>query len=604
MRIAVDEAEHGGSGFFIAPGLVLTCAHVVATAARGVPRVADSVIVRWRRRDHSGVVIHARPWSHGEEGLWDYPDLAVVQLTGPVPDHPSVSLTAKEPDPFARLVVIGYHKVYDAAEPGLGGAAVEYVTPQELRGGWLLKVKDDELAPGMSGGPVVDLSTGRVCGVAKTTRQAGGPYGGLVVPIHALPRLADDGNPGAWLSLPPRVRAVFPLAEFLTPDEQDELREICRTLSRPTDLSGLYRRVVGELAPDPPFPLRDVHDLLSAVADTLAEQDGMPRFLPLIKLLAAGASPLAAARLDTLARGVTTRLGLEARYARWREPAVAVARRSPSLEIQLVPSGVNRRLYLLGIWLYRDGTSLPVAKFASDMPRTIKHIKTHLGEVVGDCLDDLPDEPDDILVAFVLPPNLITEPVDQWHLSKALAPLGTQYPVVVRSLRRPRGSGPHRRQRWQWVQAHTPDKPLELSWIDCKDTQVNGVELHAWFQNAMHRAVLGVPYLPTTRPAREALEAAAHAGVPVMLWRRGGCDDHGESGEDCAGRLFRINLTTRLTGTSLRELPQLVRELRAEALQARSGTHHCGDGLAVLWDDPDRLPLKAAQTACAPTREE
>ncbi|MGW2847317.1 trypsin-like peptidase domain-containing protein, partial [Streptomyces sp. NPDC001274] len=75
-----------GSGFFVAPGWVLTCAHV-ATEGRGhrvdvVFRTAGGESVRV-----GGTVRAALPERRPDHGGWPPPDLALVQLLRPV-EHP------------------------------------------------------------------------------------------------------------------------------------------------------------------------------------------------------------------------------------------------------------------------------------------------------------------------------------------------------------------------------------------------------------------------------------------------------------------------------------------------------------------------------------
>jgi len=93
----------GGSGFVIAPGYVLTCAHVVSG------RVNHQVRVRCGRAQADGVVLWAEP--HGEFAgqVTPYPDLAVVRVDL---DSPSAWLDERPPDDEAGLFAVGHARVY------------------------------------------------------------------------------------------------------------------------------------------------------------------------------------------------------------------------------------------------------------------------------------------------------------------------------------------------------------------------------------------------------------------------------------------------------------------------------------------------------------
>lgn len=123
LRAATVRVEGGprpGAGFFVAPGLVLTCVHVVGTAdglnvrstASGVEREAVAEEVVWRLRD-GGRSIPAL-----EE---DYPDLALLRVD--LDDHLCVALDGDWPSYGDRFQTYGF--------PNEGGAQV-LLTPALL----------------------------------------------------------------------------------------------------------------------------------------------------------------------------------------------------------------------------------------------------------------------------------------------------------------------------------------------------------------------------------------------------------------------------------------------------------------------------------------
>lgn len=197
-----------GSGFFVAPNWVLTCAHV---ACSGVPPpqvgggseegaadvgqpAAREVTVGWGDRMLGGVVEWAEPADH-DGGRWPAPDLALIRLLEPV-DHPCVWLTERTAKAYTtnQVAFFGYTPGGDGPEPYNGRCTI---SGQVGTTGVLKLGNEDEMPHGVSGGPVVDLVRGEVIGVIKARRQ--GQDGGLAVGIQQLRRLPAGGP---WRHLP------------------------------------------------------------------------------------------------------------------------------------------------------------------------------------------------------------------------------------------------------------------------------------------------------------------------------------------------------------------------------------------------------------------
>lgn len=192
-----------GSGFFIAPGWVLTCAHVVGEGGAAVRLTGREVGITFSAGSLTGTVTgrvecvlperleERRP---GRHALWDLPDLALVRVLAPV-SHACVWLTDRSRPRFDEVAYFGCTE--DLGTPEITGRTTR------LRGtagnGAAIRLgDDDEIEPGMSGGPVVDLARGEVVGVLKARRQTGG--GGLavsVVQLRTLP-MAARGQVGLY----------------------------------------------------------------------------------------------------------------------------------------------------------------------------------------------------------------------------------------------------------------------------------------------------------------------------------------------------------------------------------------------------------------------
>ncbi len=179
-----------GSGFFVAPGWVLTCAHV---ALRGGPNEGGRREVGLSFGDLGdsgrrvrGVVEWADPDRRPADGRWPAPDLALIRLLEPV-RHECVWLTERTASVFTdgRVAFFGCTEEDGRIERVNGWCSIlgEFGTEGELKLG-----NQDEIPEGASGGPMVDLERGEVIGIVKARRTAGRD-GGLGLSVLQLRRL-------------------------------------------------------------------------------------------------------------------------------------------------------------------------------------------------------------------------------------------------------------------------------------------------------------------------------------------------------------------------------------------------------------------------------
>ncbi|MFM7219333.1 MAG: serine protease [Nodosilinea sp.] len=196
VKITVPGAweKERGTGFFVAPGLILTCAHVVRKSADLQVTVSYpgwqqplSAIVKAKADDSKTL------------------DLALVELSESSFDHPCVLLDEEPVAIGQTLYSYGYLESYTNAAPvrpvneGLTGD-----TPP------LLKLQGAQIEKGISGAALLDLNTGKVCGMVKETRAAGFDLGGGAIPtrvileqfpeLRALQRKFHEGD-RRWVNL-------------------------------------------------------------------------------------------------------------------------------------------------------------------------------------------------------------------------------------------------------------------------------------------------------------------------------------------------------------------------------------------------------------------
>ncbi len=168
VKLHIARSGIYGSGFFVTPDLILTCAHVVQTASTQHLQIA----VTWGKTDFDAEVVNITST--------DYPNLALLKLTTPS-QHPWLPLDAdvKVNDP---LYAYGYPVHY----PHGASATFTYEKKTEASN-ILLKFHGDEIRPGFSGAPLLNLRTGKVCAVVCVS------LGRYAIPItcalEAFPKL-------------------------------------------------------------------------------------------------------------------------------------------------------------------------------------------------------------------------------------------------------------------------------------------------------------------------------------------------------------------------------------------------------------------------------
>lgn len=162
--VRLTTSEGSGTGFFVAPGFILTCAHVVGNVESDKLPVA----VQWEEKTYLAKITRLV--------LDPYPDLALLKLEDAPPSHPCV-LLHPETQIDDDLYGYGYSDLYPNGEPSSFKFEGTTGTPSIL-----MKFKFGEVRQGLSGGPLFNLRTGGVCGVMKLTRGASSLMGGRGIP--------------------------------------------------------------------------------------------------------------------------------------------------------------------------------------------------------------------------------------------------------------------------------------------------------------------------------------------------------------------------------------------------------------------------------------
>lgn len=177
IRICGSDGRTLGSGLSVAPGLVLTCAHVVRQhtdlVLEGVNGIADGVVE----------VRSASPPTGWTNPAWPFPDLAILRyLADPIG---SFALLQDAGFPSQRIdcVTWGFQSREDEVRPEGDPSAFRFTG---VSGDGYLALKADVARPGLSGSPLVCPESRAVMGLVAVTRSAVRPSGGWASPISGL----------------------------------------------------------------------------------------------------------------------------------------------------------------------------------------------------------------------------------------------------------------------------------------------------------------------------------------------------------------------------------------------------------------------------------
>ncbi|MET9882589.1 trypsin-like peptidase domain-containing protein [Streptomyces sp. NPDC006430] len=637
-----------GSGFFIAPGWVLTCAHVVGEGGAAVRLVGRELGITFSSGNSAtGTATgrvecvlperleERRPARHA---LWDLPDLALVRVLSPI-SHTCVRLTDRARPRLDEVAYFGCTE--DLGAPEITGRTTRL--RGTAAGGAALRLgDDDEIEPGMSGGPVVDLARGEVVGVVKARRHTGG--GGLavsVVQLRTLP-LAATGQIGLYR----RVMQAHDLYHYdqhlsdlysrrtwtdvhdelptrddpyeerrrLTPAERTTLCGLLAELPPPGSsetVRALVEAARGE-EPDPglPAPLswRDGLGMLHDPPGGAGEAAAMLRYATDVSVVdhREPPSPGADEELWDWVRATAERLwrplrrelgerheqGLAERARRRRVQAVQPSNgpgrpadgllQGPSVLLEAWPHGWEQvydwRVSVLAGPAH-PGRVTPVdSGVRVPRARLEEMLRAPLAEAFRRCDTH---EAAALLEVAVLP-ELFGLPVDTWTVAGRM-PLGVQRPVVFRY---PAGSeetltgeeAVHRRAD-RWARVQAG--PLLDERADCARGRPK-TPAPGWLDGLADNTVPVHCRAADEEPTRGSLHAVRDAGYGVAVSRRPPADP----AAPCAPfhRGLREELTEAGRGALL---PVRFQALRARAHEADPDAYWA-DGTALVWDDPSR----------------
>ncbi|MGN9760555.1 VMAP-C domain-containing protein [Streptomyces sp. SD31] len=611
-----------GSGFFVAPGWVLSCAHVLRLGEdgerKGLLRVSG---------EHGAA--RARPAYWLGSRVDPEQDLVLLRLLDDVP-HACVRLTDRYDRPH-EITAFGWRARSGGPETWSGRCLVSGTD-----GDYGVTLgPESEIPHGASGGPVLDRLHGVVAGVVKARRR--GRDGGLAVaatalrgfgeaialdggdelgpdPYHALIRAHDQWHHNrhrdhatrrtCWVAAQERLAA--PHARVWRPSDGATACALLADLPLPEGTDTLQRliKVVLDVEPHwrgapPPRDWRDGHGWLydrSERADIA--------FLHYLTLVAQGCAqdcpaPVAALedwlreRVETLPDG--ERGLLKDKLSGGRTPKRAAAPpprsqgddgRNPVVTVVLEPDAfhpADRFHWRVWIWPGGSGTTSSLAESDGMEGVPLTALQNELREPLGKAFQLLDSPHRRARLEVALPVEHFDVDVDFWRpqaavrsyrLHPAERPFGVHRQVVLRYLGHSRGlSAQAWRERWRALDE-------------------GGLEALPLNPPAYARTTLesapgpAVPVLcRTAAESLEALEEAIDAGYGLALWARGVQHTYG-CGQQCVDLHEHTAKLLRRTGRAV-ALPEALRRLR-ERIGECDEEAEWAEPLALLYDDPQR----------------
>lgn len=191
VRIDADRGSGSGfrgTGFLVAPGEVLTCAHVVHACRSITATLVDGTCCA--AEVNSPLLADDDP---AAKKFYPLPDIALLRLTGAPAAHPCVQLDDSEPVSQDALRLGAYTCGEHAADAvGHSGVILKYELTA-VEGGWrLFKLRGGQVVGGFSGGPLLNDRTKGVCAVLETSRGGRTDLGGFAVPMAAVLEVLPD----------------------------------------------------------------------------------------------------------------------------------------------------------------------------------------------------------------------------------------------------------------------------------------------------------------------------------------------------------------------------------------------------------------------------
>jgi vWA-MoxR associated protein C-terminal domain/Trypsin-like peptidase domain len=582
-----------GVGFWVFPGYLLTCAHVVNQAlgwkddAQGVPEgfiMLDFPDLQHRQR-LKGRVVHWLPIDSNWEG-----DIAVLEVEMPAVEPMSLGQPTGQP-----LSVSGFPGEYNVL-PILDDVKIAAGADLD-RGLVQLNTLTGRIQKGFSGSPVWEVQSRTVVGMVTLSDQDSGA--GWMVPAQILSQQLSE-------------TVLSNIARFIQIEGVSDrcITDLLNILKIDSYRFGLIWKIAKGVLPG------NVEENRVDAIQVFQEQHLDTNFFKAFKLLQLFSDDYPnffadfAVALEHIEFSDPWIRNFQQELTRWKQhyfPTQAIISNtqiSAYLMILVEPEeqGSTRASASLR-YLQTDGTqkNIPInldqnaiepgsACSIAELPALMDQLIRNTTKVL-----DRPETSNyTLIVELFLPVDFLCEPVDRWTVKDDFGDsvrLGTNYRVVVRSydrLEKP-GLRASLAQSWNrmklWLEQM--DDPNSIAAQIYHAEEIDCSRLNS-FSEALKKQ-LGVKVtcpLPVSAGQRvKILKGILASGVPVAFWMR--CSE-------CVRADATVGIDDFLTIGLLRSPPDLLEQVRSQRAIAWD-THGTPEGrwarhLTVLWDDFDRIP--------------
>ncbi|MGW1792044.1 VMAP-C domain-containing protein [Streptomyces tubercidicus] len=639
-------ARPWGSGVLIAPGWVLTCAHVLAASdGRRRDMGPDGVLgVTFDGRVVPARLVYdlSRPGSDAGPAPDAGPaaaraDLALVRLLDPETAHPCAWLS----DQPATLLEDAYIFRGHDESPVDPFIAVRFGA-RDARG--LQFGSDVRVTPGASGGPLLDCDRGEVVGIVKGRHQQ--DHVGLAVPVTALrglgPEHLVEGAAGAEGLGPDPYHALMSLHDrwhwagqelgraagptwfdaqhtimagrgrLWGVQERLQALDLLARLPAPRDPL-VVEAAVGEVLERGERPgawllrtWRDGHGALYQGSDPYTE---LRAFVHYLRIVAQRTADEVRDAPGDEAAGVREQAARLAEFVQAKAVVLQpqdrrrigpVRRRPRSVLVEFEPLFYDEGGSELFNWSVSEGYGqgqwlrVDVQESAGGVPfeqareQVLRRLGGRLLRADGDAGPGAR-----VRLEIAVPEGRWDTAVGQWEVAAStrrtarLRPVGPGRAVILRDQGRREQVDPAWLRRWQGLAAARELEALRIPPRPGADAGTGSAEaIWRLLETAGDGALPALCHTVADGFGRDAVGVALDTGFPAGLWPARG---HGEERDCDAGcEEFHRGVRELLQGSGgVTRLPELVRQLRAKATEAaEEGTHWARD-LVLLYDDPE-----------------
>jgi hypothetical protein len=317
-----------------------------------------------------------------------------------------------------------------------------------------------------------------------------------------------------------------------------------------------------------------------------ARPDRLPPLFDFVDYLAHHPPQSAGAALHQWMDATSQRLGFHDRAATDRlcqstQSRIVLAGRF-YLIAELRADKMRAGRYFLGAWR-QHGDEPEEVIFQADQSVEWNEAITSAHRLMQELIANVETTAVERILELIVPRSLVTEAIDQWLVDQVLpAPIGTNYPLVLRSFDRLDDPTLHAdwARNWRWLKEH--DRIAGAAAI--REVESHDLATIQALRGALLREGAPAVVLMHTAPAHsealvaDAFTAGLRGGAPIMLWSR--------RDQTVAELAASVRSAADEGLLSLREH---VFQLRLRALetsdQAASGAH-----ITIIFDDCDRIP--------------